>query len=256
MNFSDKPTGKQLVALKNRIVACFNDSNWIELGTLTETHDMIKSHPRLLRSLSWGDEDYDGHVLTVLKAMIDANTRNYAIIHDYVSRHCPESGEFISSHDEDQRKITFTPTVFKIPDIKPNPNLISVMMSFDVAMNDVYETIKSAAKATGFVCKRADDIWEDSTVMQDVFSLIFESYIVVCDFSGRNANVFYEAGIAHTLGKYIVPITQNTDDIPFDLRHHRYVHYLNNSEGCKSLEIELKKRFQTLADKKTKLLWS
>jgi len=79
---------------------------------------------------------------------------------------------------------------------------------------------------------------------------------VVCDFSGRNANVFYEAGIAHTLGKHVVPITQNPEDIPFDLRHHRYARYLNNNEGCKALETDLKNRFQTLAGKRTRLLWS
>lgn len=256
MNIPDKPTGKQLVALKNQIAAGFSDSNWRELGALTETLDMIEGHPRLLRSLSWGDEDYDGHVLTVLKDMIDADPQNYAIIRDYVSSHCPESGEFISSHDEDQRKITFTPTAFKVPDIIPKTDLISVMMPFDISMNSVYESIQSAAKATGFVCKRADDIWDDSTVIQDVFSLIFESYIVVCDFSGRNPNVFYEAGIAHTLGKHVVPITQNPGDIPFDLRHHRYARYLNNSEGRKALESDLRTRFQTLAGKRARLLWS
>ena len=256
MNLPDKPTGKQLVALKNQIAAGFSDSNWRELGALTETLDMIERHPRLLRSLSWGDEDYDGHALTVLKDMIDVDPQNHAIIRDYVSRHCPESGEYISSHDEDQRKITFTPTTFKVPDITPKTDLISVMMPFDIAMSSVYKAIQSAAKATGFVCKRADDIWDDSTVIQDVFSLIFESYIVVCDFSGRNPNVFYEAGIAHTLGKHVVPITQNPDDIPFDLRHDRYARYLNNSEGRKALETDLKTRFQTLAGKRTRLLWS
>ena len=256
MDFSEKPTGKQLVAMKNQIVAGFSDSNWRELGALTETLDMIERHSRLLRSLCWGDEDYEGHVLTVLKDMIDADPQNYEIIRDYISRHCPESGEFVSSHDEDQRKITFSPTAFKIPDKNPNPDLISVMMPFESAMNSVYETIQSAASATGFMCKRADDIWDDSTVIQDVFSLIFESYIVVCDFSGRNANVFYEAGIAHTLGKHVVPITQNPDDIPFDLRHHRYAHYLNNNEGREALQEHLKTRFQTLSAKRKRSLWS
>ena len=226
MTMQNKPTGKQLVALKNKIVSGFGDSNWRELGALTETLDMIERHPRLLRSLSWGDEDYDGHVLTVLKDMIDADPQNHAIILDYVSHHCPETGEFISSHDEDQRKVTFSPNAFKIPDKTPNPDLISVMMPFELSMNNVYDAIQKAAGQTGFLCKRTDDIWDDSTVIQDVFSLIFESYIVVCDFSGRNANVFYEAGIAHTLGKHVVPITQNPEDIPFDLRHHRYAKYL------------------------------
>jgi len=68
----------------------------------------------------------------------------------------------------------------------------------------------------------------------------------VCDFSGKNPNVFYEAGIAHTLGKHVVPITQSKQDIPFDLQHHRHAKYLNNGEGLEKLKQELYSRFVTL----------
>ncbi|WP_170864125.1 hypothetical protein [Paracoccus sp. SM22M-07] len=93
---------------------------------------------------------------------------------------------------------------------------------------------------------RAKDIREHSTVIQDVFSLIFKAHIVVCDFTDENPNIFYEAGIAHTLGKSVVPITQSPADIPFDLRHHRHVSYLNNAEGRKDLIEQLKPRFSGL----------
>jgi hypothetical protein len=73
----------------------------------------------------------------------------------------------------------------------------------------------------GLNCDRADNIWKESAVIQDIFGLIYRSYIVVCDFTGKNPNVFYEAGIAHTLGKHVIPITQHADDIPFDLRQGR-----------------------------------
>jgi hypothetical protein len=109
--------------------------------------------------------------------------------------------------------------------------------------------------ALGSTSKRVDDIWDHSTVIQDVFSLIFQSYIVVCDFTGKNPNVFYEAGIAHTLGKHVVPITQSDDDIPFDLKHHRYAKYLNNNEGLEGLAEELSSRFNTLASKRTTQTW-
>ena len=98
----------------------------------------------------------------------------------------------------------------------------------------------------GMKALRAKDIWLHSAVIQDVFSLIFRSAIVVCDFTGKNPNVFYEAGIAHTLGKHVVPITQADADIPFDLRHHRYLSYLNNGEGREQLRNGLNQRFWSL----------
>jgi hypothetical protein len=78
--------------------------------------------------------------------------------------------------------------------------------------------------------------------------LIYRSSIVIVDFSGRNPNVFYEAGIAHTLGKNVIPITQRIEDIPFDLRHHRVLEYLNNREGLQELKKGLEKRLEVLTN--------
>lgn len=70
--------------------------------------------------------------------------------------------------------------------------------------------------------------------------------MVVCDCTGRNPNVFYEVGIAHTLGREVILITQSHDDIPFDLRHLRYIAYLNNGEGLASLSKSLEARMETI----------
>lgn len=251
-----RPSGQHLVALKNQVVQGFNESHWRELGAITEMLDAVTGHRRLLRSLSWGDDDYEGHVLEMLKDMIDARPENYALMLDYISRTCPEGGEFVSSSDDGARRIVFSPSAFNVPAEKPDPNLISVMMPFTTSLTPVYDAIKGAASFAGFECLRADDIWDDSTVIQDVFNLIFRSYVVICDFSGRNPNVFYEAGIAHTLGKHVVPITQSAEDIPFDLRHHRFALYLNNNEGREKLQADLALRLRALAEKKIHTPWT
>ncbi|MFC4172680.1 hypothetical protein ACFOYU_11505 [Microvirga sp. GCM10011540] len=148
------------------------------------------------------------------------------------------------------QKVYFRPNVFTIPAEPPEGSLVSAMMPFDAPFTPVYQTIKKVAESNGLISLRADDIWEHSTVIQDIFSLIWRSYIVVCDFTGRNPNVFYEAGIAHTLGKHVIPITQNPEDVPFDLRHHRYVRYLNNNEGREALGAEINKRFLYLLNQR------
>src|SRR5438093_1248953 len=72
------------------------------------------------------------------------------------------------------------------------------------------------------------------------------SRVVVCDFSNQNPNVFYEAGIAHTLGRPVIAITQHEGDVPFDLRHRRFVKYLNNEEGLADLSRKLSRRLRTI----------
>lgn len=241
-----KLSGPELIQLKNSVVEDFDASNWRELGALTNTIDEVENHPRLLRSLKWSDPDYDGLALTFLRKMIRQNDENLDVVINYVSQKCTNSGEDISSDNTIGRKIVFSPSIFSIPSEPVDSQLISVMMPFNAAFDNVYSAISDAATETQFACKRVDDIWNHSTVIQDIFSLIFQSYIVVCDFSGKNPNVFYEAGIAHTLGKHVVPITQSEQDIPFDLQHHRYAKYLNNVEGLEKLKQELYTRFVTL----------
>ena len=97
-------------------------------------------------------------------------------------------------------------------------------------------------------CYRADDIWNNSIIIQDIFELIYTSEIVIADFTGRNPNVFYEVGIAHTLGKTVIPIVQNITDIPFDLHHHRVLVYHDNNEGHEELKNKLASRLATIKD--------
>ncbi len=139
------------------------------------------------------------------------------------------------------------PTVFQISEHESiEPTLASAMMPFDAAFNSIYDSIREAADNIGLRCRRADDIWENVAIIQDVVSLIDRSRIIICDCTGRNPNVFYETGIAHALGRDVILITQSEHDIPFDLRHLRYVRYLNNAEGRAALTQALQSRIQTL----------
>lgn len=86
--------------------------------------------------------------------------------------------------------------------------------------------------------------------MQDIFNLLVRSRVVVADFSDRNANVMYEAGIAHTLGREVVPLCQHPTDVPFYLRQHRYLRYHPNDEGLQVMREALADRLRTLFARK------
>lgn len=140
---------------------------------------------------------------------------------------------------------TIQPRIFHTPTAPRDKNLVSVMMPF-AGFDHVYKAIAAAVKAVGFDCARADQVWESSEIIQDIFALIYRSQYVICDFTGSNPNVFYEAGIAHTLGREVIPLAQSTGDVPFDLRHHRYIRYLNNQEGLGDLSRQLSARMDFL----------
>lgn len=86
-------------------------------------------------------------------------------------------------------KITFSPRVFEIPETpKPNSKLVAIMMPFG-GFDGVHAAIKGACTSVGLESKRADDIWDNSTILQDIFDLIYAAEIVVSDFTDKNPNV-------------------------------------------------------------------
>jgi hypothetical protein len=139
------------------------------------------------------------------------------------------------------------PTVFSTNGVHdPEQNLVSVMMPFGAEFTPVYKALQKAAIGLKLQCKRADDIWVHHQVIQDIVDLIAKAKVVICDCSGRNPNVFYEIGIAHTLGKDVILIARSAEDIPFDLRHHRFLTYLPNKEGLEELAAAVQGRLTTL----------
>ncbi len=231
-----------LLQIKDLLVEQFTQENFLEVGVLTGWIDTIRHHPRLLRSLSWGDPDFSGHVLDLLTQMDEAKDGSIEKLQAY-----------IATKFEAQTQAAFEVSAFSAANrtlgynfVRSRNDIIGVMMPFGGSFEPVYETIRSACSETPLPAKRADEVWNNSVIINDILELINHSAVVICDLTGRNENVFYELGIAHAWGKPVIPITQNTEDVPFDLRHHRYLHYLNNSEGLGVLRDELCVKLKSL----------
>lgn len=243
----DLEQGNRILALRERIVSNFGEENWEEVGLLTGSSEIIHGHSRLLRSLSWGDEDYSGNVLNVLTKIASQDEEFLDVIEGYLSSKFEDETHYVSAKPS-VAKITFAPNVFDVPEPLQDSDLVSVMMPFLSDLDPVYQAVRGACARTGYRALRADDIWETSTIIQDIFNLIFRSSIVIVDFTGKNPNVMYETGIAHTLGKLVIPISQSLEDIPFDMKHHRALKYLANGEGLTALEEGLVRKLERTKD--------
>jgi hypothetical protein len=201
------------------------------------------------------DEKVDREkALEAIGSALKTNDLTLSVQANGTVRLLPVHGEFVSTSFEEvptERVITFKPSVFQVPAKKLNEKLISVMMPFSAGFSGTYSAITKVADYMSLECLRADDIWDNSTFIQDIFDLIFCSKVVVVDFTGKNPNVMYETGIAHTLGKTVIPITQSIDDIPSDLGHHRALKYYPNEEGLRDLSNELYKRLKVIYNQNT-----
>lgn len=101
-----------------------------------------------------------------------------------------------------------------------------VLMPFSEDFNDTYQLgIKPACEAAGYYCERLDEQIFEERMLDRIYNQIAKADLIVSDMSERNANVFYETGYAHALGKRVIHLTRDADDIPFDLKHHHHIVY-------------------------------
>lgn len=135
-----------------------------------------------------------------------------------------------------------------------DPNYVFVLMPFENSAS-IFDCIKRSVETLEkkkFHCERADarytslDIWCNKICQ----SIRRAKYLVV-DTSGLNANVFYELGFAHALGrtKNII-ITQNIEEVPFDVRGFSVIEYGVND--FPKLEKELRKALGDLEAESTR----
>ena len=117
---------------------------------------------------------------------------------------------------------------------------IFVIMPFLKDLKPVYDDhIRNTVQKMNLTVARGDDFFTAQSVMSDIWNAINSCRIVIADCTGRNPNVFYEIGMAHTLGKPVILISQNKDDIPFDIQYIRYLIYEFTPRGMSEFEKKL-----------------
>jgi hypothetical protein len=126
-----------------------------------------------------------------------------------------------------------------------NKGFIFVLMPFKDKYNDVYHYgIKKTVNDCGFYCERVDEQIFEGTILSRIYNQIQKADLIISDMSERNPNVFYETGYAHALQKNVILLTQNENDIPFDLQHYPHIIYKGN---IKYLSEELTKKINWLS---------
>lgn len=105
----------------------------------------------------------------------------------------------------------------------------------------LFEFLQINTTKLNLAVRRAGDIFPRQQVMMANWSMLHAAQIVICDCTGRDPSVLYELGIAHTLGKPIIYITQNPDDVPTDIQGLPIIVYEDSNTGMSELFKRLRK---------------
>ncbi|MEL7004047.1 MAG: hypothetical protein AAFN93_15105 [Bacteroidota bacterium] len=106
--------------------------------------------------------------------------------------------------------------------------------------------IQPALTEINIECVRGDEIYTKQRIVDDIWVSIRNCRFLLAELTGKNPNVMYEIGLAHAIGKPVIIITRNDDDVPFDLKAIRYLFYDINDPFWGE---NLKKGIQNLAKK-------
>ena len=135
-----------------------------------------------------------------------------------------------------------------------------VMQPFASPHGDYYASIyEPAIVKAGLKSVRADaEIFGTGKIIDQIWDGINAARVLVAELTTRNANVFYELGLAHALRKPVVLVSSNKLDVPFDLGHVRVIYYDVNDPfwGNKLIEKVAENILQALKDPTDAILFA
>lgn len=152
---------------------------------------------------------------------------------------------FYTTEEQHEEGVRLNP-IFKSEIRSIDKNICFVLMPFkEPWSNEIYKLIKSTIESLGFQCLRADDL-NGQIIIEDIWIKINQAGFIIADVTNKNPNVMYEVGIAHTVGRPTLLLTQNLKDISFDVTHLRHIEYKNSFSGPSELKKKLKEAITDL----------
>lgn len=129
-------------------------------------------------------------------------------------------------------------------------NTMFMIMPFnDEIANSIFtHSTKLICESYDLNVVRADEIFTTNPILDDIVMAIEEATIIMADVSGKNANVFYELGMAHMLKRSnTIMITHDKfNEMPFDIAHFRIIGYTDSIKGKAKYEKELNSTIKTI----------
>lgn len=125
-----------------------------------------------------------------------------------------------------------------------------VAMQFTPEFNTLFEeVIRPACENFGYIVLRADDLYTNGAIIDDITSSLRNSTIVIADITPDNPNVFYEVGYAHAIGKPTILLSDKSRQrLPFDVAGIRTIFYENSIGGKRSVEQALQKHLEGITN--------
>ena len=123
-----------------------------------------------------------------------------------------------------------------------------VVMQFSDEFDSLYrEVIVPVCEEYGYEVVRADDMYTNGLIIEDITRAIENSSLVIADITPNNPNVYYEVGYAHGINKTTILLSdKDREKLPFDISGFRLLYYSNSIAGKSNVELALRKHLESI----------
>ena len=132
-----------------------------------------------------------------------------------------------------------TKAIFRNIQVSGSKPRCFVVMPFSSELTFIYGLIKTIVESHGFECIRADEVFVSRPAIDEIRDQIAKADLVIVDFTGKNTNVYYEAGLADAWKKSWIVLSQSASDLTFDVQHIRTIIYTDRMGSDQRFSEEL-----------------
>jgi hypothetical protein len=148
--------------------------------------------------------------------------------------HAKSQREAARAEAKAAQSMTLRP-IFEGRDFTVQPRTCLVVMPLEAYWSDsLWMHLQQTMRSVGWESYRAGALYAQD-ILDDTWQGLNEVEVVLFDLTYKHPDVFYKIGIAHTLGKRIILITQHARDLPPDFQRFTYIVYDNNIHGLQRL---------------------
>ena len=124
------------------------------------------------------------------------------------------------------------------PDLKKNHCLH--LCPYREPYNTIFNgTVKPILEKEGFTVNRSDEKPGAQATLDGIWKEIYSSEVIIAEVTGKDPDIMYQIGMAHTVGKPVIILSQSMDDIPFDLKYTGCLIYTDTPKGMEMLEAQI-----------------
>ncbi|MDE6590797.1 MAG: hypothetical protein K2K53_10745, partial [Oscillospiraceae bacterium] len=157
------------------------------------------------------------------------------------SNRLPMSAQGLNMQDSDMWHMFYLEEFKKsfgiTEDVPVKPGLVFMIMPFNNEAVRVYWSCKEVMDSIGLELRKSDDEYVAEDLLRYIIKLILSSEYIIANLDGKNPNVFYELGIAHSLGKKTILIASaSPSEIPFNVSSRNIIFYQNTGDLADKLK--------------------